>query len=150
MTRFRRVVRINHDPDNLFELVSGIEQYPEFIKWVQKMDVSPVEEDGVKSIKIGSARVGFANFTETFSTQVVSDAETRHIKVSLEDGPLKHLENEWTFKPAESGTDIEFFIDFEFKNFILRALAAANFELAVNRIMAAFVAEADRRYGNKS
>ena len=150
MTRFRRVVRINHDPDNLFELVSGIERYPEFIKWVQRMDVQSLENTGAQTVEIGSARVGFASFTEQFSTRVVANSEAREIKVTLENGPLKHLENEWSFKAVENGTDIDFFVDFEFKNFILRALASANFEMAFNRIMAAFVAEADRRYGNKS
>ena len=47
---------------------------------------------------------------------------------------------------GRNGTDVDFYVDFEFKNIILRALAAANFELAVNLIMAAFVSEADRRY----
>ena len=147
MTTFRRVVRIHHEPDNLFQLVSDIGAYPDFIKWVQSMRVEDVRKpDDNKAEMLGHARVGFKGFSEKFSTRVATDAEKRTIFVDLVQGPLKHLKNSWEFKDAENGTDINFYVDFEFKNLLLRALAAANFELAVNRIMAAFIAEADKRF----
>ena len=150
MTRVRRTIRIDHTADNLFELVSGIETYPDFIKWILSMAVKPVNSSGTTMERIGTAQVGFRGFSETFATKVVSDAEARTVDVSLVRGPLKHLNNSWKFVPRGDATDVEFFVDFEFKNLILRALASANFELAMNRIMAAFVSEADRRYGRSS
>ncbi|HBH89021.1 type II toxin-antitoxin system RatA family toxin [Ponticaulis sp.] len=150
MTRVRRTIRIDHTADNLFELVSGIETYPDFIKWILSMAVKPVNSPGTTMERIGTAQVGFRGFSETFATKVVSDAEARTVEVSLVRGPLKHLNNSWKFIPRDDATDVEFFVDFEFKNLILRALASANFELAMNRIMAAFVSEADRRYGRSS
>jgi coenzyme Q-binding protein COQ10 len=146
MTKFHRVVRLDHKPENLFDLVSDIGKYPGFIRWIQSMDVEYISEDGPKESKVGTARVGFSGFTETMSTEVETDSEEKTIRVTLIKGPLKHLENTWHFKEVDGVCDIDFFVDFEFKNLILRALAAANFELAVNSIMAAFVAEADRRY----
>lgn len=150
MTRVTRTIRIDHKADNLFELVSGIEKYPDFIKWILSMTVKPLSSSGVTLERIGTAQVGFRGFSETFATKVVSDAEARTVEVSLVRGPLKHLNNSWKFIPRGDSTDVEFFVDFEFKNLILRALASANFELAMNRIMAAFVSEADRRYGRSS
>ena len=150
MTRVRRTIRIDHTADNLFELVSGIETYPDFIKWILSMAVKPVSSSSTTMERIGTAQVGFRGFSETFATKVVSDAEARTVEVSLVRGPLKHLNNSWKFIPRGDSTDVEFFVDFEFKNLILRALASANFELAMNRIMAAFVSEADRRYGRSS
>ncbi len=150
MTRVRRTIRIDHTADNLFELVSGIETYPDFIKWILSMTVKPVSSSGTTTERIGTAQVGFRGFSETFATKVISDVEARTVEVSLVRGPLKHLNNSWKFIPRGACTDVEFFVDFEFKNLILRALASANFELAMNRIMAAFVSEADRRYGRTS
>ena len=150
MTRVRRTIRIDHTADNLFELVSGIERYPDFIKWILSMSVKPVGESAAVSERIGTAQVGFRGFSETFATKVVADQDERTVQVSLVRGPLKHLNNSWKFVPRGDSTDVEFFVDFEFKNIILRALATANFELAMNRIMAAFVSEADRRYGRLS
>ncbi len=148
MTKFHRIVRIDHTADNLYDLVADIQKYPTFIRWIQTMDVKHLSSRGNENSKIGTAKIGFKGFSETMATRVDANAEARTIKVSLVSGPLKKLENHWSFKEAEtgSGTDIDFSVDFEFRNFLLRALAASNFELAVNRIMAAFVAEADRRY----
>ncbi len=149
MTKYNRVVRIDHKADDLFELVSDIDNYPKFIRWIQRMDVETLSSEGARTSRIGTAKVGFKGFSETMSTRVDTNSDDRTIHVSLVKGPLKHLENSWTFKPKGDRTDIEFSVDFEFRNFLLRALAAANFEIAVNRIMAAFIAEADRRYGKK-
>lgn len=146
MTKFHRVVRLDHKPENLFELVSDIHSYPNFIRWIQSMKVEPVSDNGDVVVRNGTAKVGFKGFSETMSTRVESNSTDRTIRVSLIRGPLKKLDNAWTFKDAERGCDVDFYVDFEFRNILLRALAAANFEIAVNRIMAAFVAEADRRY----
>jgi coenzyme Q-binding protein COQ10 len=54
--------------------------------------------------------------------------------------------NRWRFAPNPSGTAVEFFIDFEFRNFVLQALADANKGYAIRRLVDAFVAEAERRY----
>ena len=150
MTRLNRTVRLNHTADNMFELVSGIEQYPDFIRWIQSMKIEGMRETGNVRDCVGRAQVGFKGFSETFATRVVSDATVRTINVSLVDGPLKRLQNRWSFTPRGEATDVEFFVDFEFRNLLLRALAAANFEIAVNRILAAFTAEADRRSGKTS
>lgn len=114
------------------------------------MKIEGMRETGNVRDCVGRAQVGFKGFSETFATRVVSDATVRTINVSLVDGPLKRLQNRWSFTPRGEATDVEFFVDFEFRNLLLRALAAANFEIAVNRIMAAFTAEADRRYGKTS
>ncbi len=147
MAVYTRTLTLPHTADNLFDLVSGIRQYPDFIKWIRSMDVR--EEASLSAHQlhlIGDARIGFKGFSERFVTRVEADKTARSIDVSLIKGPFKHLTNRWTFVPLDTGTRIEFFIDYEFRNFILRALAAANFDLAVSRIMEAFTSEADRRY----
>jgi len=44
------------------------------------------------------------------------------------------------------GARVEFAIQFEFRNFVLQALADANKTFAVKRVIEAFVNEAGRRY----
>lgn len=148
MTKFHRIVRINHSADNLFELVSDIEKYPQFIRWIKRMDVEVISRSDTRTSLIGTAKVGFSGFSETMATRVNADHIEKTISVSLVKGPLKTLSNRWQFIAVNKNkTDVDFFVDFEFRNFFLRALASANFEFAVNQIMAAFVSEADRRYG---
>lgn len=147
MTEFKRTIQVDHKADNLFELVHQIERYPEFIRWIQSMSVEEISKSDDKIVRIGHAVVGFRGFTEDFSTKVTSDPVNRTIDVELVKGPLKTLANRWEFKPRDENTsDVDMYVDFEFRNIFLRAFAAANFELAVNRIMSAFIAEADRRY----
>jgi len=61
-------------------------------------------------------------------------------------GPFRKLSNTWRFKPGPKGARVEFVIAFEFRNFVLQALADVNKAYAVKRVIEAFVAEAGRRY----
>ncbi|MEL7231452.1 MAG: type II toxin-antitoxin system RatA family toxin [Pseudomonadota bacterium] len=147
MPKLSKTLIVPHDPTNLYELVRDIRSYPNFIKWIQKLSVHNERSENALYKCTGTALVGFKGFVETFSTDVIGDPEKCQIDVSLARGPFRHLRNQWRFEPAETGgANIHFFIDYEFRNPILRLLAKNNTDLAVDRIMAAFTSEADRRY----
>jgi len=140
---------VPYTPGQLFELVSDIGRYPEFIKWIKALRVSaPRTENGLHTC-VGEAVVGFKGFTESFSTAVEAHAANRTVRVKLVRGPFRKLENAWQFRDnGQGGATIDFRIDYEFSNMILRALASANRDAAIDRIMSAFLDEAKRRYGN--
>lgn len=140
-------INVPHTPANMFDLVSDISHYPDFIKWIRTMEVYGLETDGTVTRCVGDASVGFSGFSERFATRVLADSNTLSVDVELVTGPFKHLRNRWRFLERPNGaTEIDFHIDYEFNNFILRMLAKNNFGLAVDRIMSAFTSEADRRY----
>jgi coenzyme Q-binding protein COQ10 len=96
---------------------------------------------------LGTASVHFKGFDERFSTHVKGDPEARKIEVKLERGPFRHLRNRWQFDPRGDGkTRVHCFIDYEFKNPVLGLLARTNTRLAIEKIIDAFRAEADRRF----
>jgi coenzyme Q-binding protein COQ10 len=134
-------------PDQLFDLVGDVARYPEFVPWIVSMRVfNPVQEgEGVSRLD-AEAGVGFSFLKERFTTRVRRDRIGRRIDVSLLSGPFKHLQNGWSFLDHPSGTQIEFDIDFKFKSRLLEALLAANFGLAVGRLMACFEARARQLY----
>lgn len=146
MPRFTTTLKVPHAPENLFDLVSGIERYPEFIRWIRSMSVSGEQQEGNVKHSLGEASVGFRGFSERFATKVRADEDAGTVEANLVRGPFRHLRNAWQFSGVEGGTEIRFEIDYEFSNFILRMLAKNNFQLAVDKIMDAFLAEADRRY----
>ena len=151
MPSLTRQVKIPYHADDVFDLVADIGRYPEFIRWIQKMKVSDMASDGPVRTYRGEADVGFKGFSERFATNVRANKEDRNIYVSLARGPFKKLKNSWKMKPDGQGqTDIEFFIDYEFKNPVLSLLARANTNLAVTKIMQAFQDEAKRRFGKPS
>ena len=148
MPRVSEQVLIAHDADDLYGLVLDIRRYPEFIKWITRVDVAQEQGDRTDSYTcLGTASVRFSGFDEKFSTYVKGDPVARKIDVKLESGPFRHLRNRWQFDPREDGkTRVHCFIDYEFKNPVLRLLARTNSRLAVEKIIDAFRIEADRRF----
>ena len=91
--------------------------------------------------------MGFKGFRETFVTDVDARRPDLAIDVSLVRGPFRKLtQYAGGSSPAPTGSRVEFTIQFEFRNFVLQALADANKAYAVKRVIDAFVAEAARRY----
>ncbi|MEL6663479.1 MAG: type II toxin-antitoxin system RatA family toxin [Pseudomonadota bacterium] len=146
MPRYQTSITVPHTPDNMFALVSDIARYPDFIRWIRTMSVSQQRIEGDVQHCLGEASVGFRGFSERFATTVEADPKAQSVRAVLVRGPFKRLKNVWAFSEISGGTKIDFDIDYEFSNFILRMLAKNNFRLAVDKIMGAFLAEADRRY----
>jgi coenzyme Q-binding protein COQ10 len=53
-------------------------------------------------------------------------------------GPLKHLENKWSFTQTGDSSEIDFHVDFELKNKILNILMIKTFDLGLKKIADAF------------
>lgn len=129
--------------------MSDIAKYPDFIRWITAMRVSGQRElqPGVTECQ-GEAVVGFKGFVERFTTQVVADEPAARVTASLVRGPFRKLFAEWRiFESVAGASDISLEIDYEFRNPVIGFLAAANHDLAVDRILNAFLLEAKRRFG---
>ena len=147
MPTFNKTLSLPYRPEQMFDLVSDIKRYPEFVRWVSALRVLHPSTEGNVHTCTGEAVVAFKGFSQTFATSVRSDKGPLTVDVSLVRGPLKHLENKWRFEAeGEAGCKVHFAVDYDFSNFILRALAKANHDIAVDRIMGTFLAEAKRRY----
>lgn len=144
-----RLTRIlPYRPEDMFSLVGDVRAYPEFVPWISGMRVWNERETapGVTELD-AEAQVGFAMIKERFATSVRRDAGSRVITVSLIRGPFRHLRNEWTFRPHASGTEIDFFIDFEFRSKLLDKLLQQHFDRAAFRLISCFEARAQALYG---
>ncbi len=147
MAIYDRTLAVSHRPEDLFDLVSDISRYPDFIRWIKSMRVSGLREAGGVVHCLGEARVGFSGLTEMFATNVSADRTRGMIRTKLVRGPFRRLENSWTFRlRTDGGTDVDFHIDYQFKNPLLQAVLSANFDRAVSALIGAFLAEAERRY----
>ena len=135
-----------HTREQLFDLVSDIEKYPEFLPWCMATRVRQQTED----TSISDMVIGFKMFREKFTTKVVLRRPGR-IDVSYFEGPFKYLNNHWIFEPHGNGAClIDFYVDFEFRSKILQATIGAVFNEAVRRMISAFEKRADKLYGNKN
>src|SRR3990167_7655355 len=148
MARFSKSIRVPYTPADCFALVSDIAKYPDFIKWITAMRVTGLREIGPGVTECqGEAVVGFKGFTERFTTQVVRDEHAGRVTASLVRGPFRKLFAEWRITESVQGaSDISLDINYEFRNPVIGFLAAANHDLAVDRILNAFLVEAQKRY----
>ena len=131
-----------YTPDQLFDMVADVKDYPLFIPWCQG---ARVRQTGPKLV-VADLIIGFGPFRESFTSHI--DLERPHeVMVRAVDGPLEHLSNQWVFTPAESGTRIDFAVDFQFKSHLLDHVANGMFHEASLRMMSAFEARAHSLYG---
>ena len=90
--------------------------------------------------------IGFGPFRERFTTRDALD-RPKQILVRYENGPFRYLNNHWDFLPHEHGTEVRFFVDFEFRSRILQAAIGVVFHEAVRRMVNAFRKRAREVYG---
>jgi coenzyme Q-binding protein COQ10 len=122
-----------YSQDQLFELVADVRRYPEFLPWcVGARIVSRTEEELVADLTIG-----FKMFRETFRSQVTLE-RPHHVHVRYLNGPFRYLNNHWRFHPVANGTEVDFFVDFEFKSRLLQAVIGTVFNEAVRLMVRAF------------
>ena len=143
MPKHREVRRLAWSAAEMFDLVADIGRYPEFLPWVQGMRVGP-PQDGVV---VADMVVGFRMIREKFTSKVTLRRHS-HVHVEYLDGPMKHLSNDWQFRDVTSGgCEIDFAVDFEFRNRAFEALAGMFFTQAFEKMVAAFVTRAEVLYG---
>ncbi|MFW5660096.1 MAG: type II toxin-antitoxin system RatA family toxin [Oceanicaulis sp.] len=141
-------LRLRHRPDDLFDLVSDVRRYPNFINLINAMRVTRehVDEAGVGELD-AEARVRFRFVREKFSTRVRLDKPERLIDVDYLSGPFHDLANQWRFHELSDGsTLIDFWIRYSFKNPILQVLVDTNRTRAIRYLIEAFRAAAEKRY----
>jgi coenzyme Q-binding protein COQ10 len=146
VTLLRRSIDLPYRPEELFDLVSDVARYPDFIKWIRSLRLIDESEQGDIWKGRAEASVGFLSFSESFVTDVTANRRTYAIDVTLVRGPFRRLKNAWRFTPIAMGAKVDFEIDFVFRNLVLQTLAEANRDHAAKRIIDAFTDEAGRRY----
>ena len=133
---------VPYRPEQLFDLVADVGRYPEFLPWCVGARVrSRTETEAVADLTIG-----FGPFRESFTSRVALD-RPRLIKVRYENGPFRYLNNQWVFLPHENGTEVDFFVDFEFRSRLLQKAIGVVFNEAVRRMVGAFLRRARQMHG---
>lgn len=131
-----------YTPEQLFDMVSDIERYPEFLPWCAAARIRRREGN----VLYADLMIGFKMVRERFTSKVTLG--TNRLDVVYTEGPFKYLNNHWIFEPAEDGgTNIDFFVDFEFQSKLLRTLIGALFNEAVRLMVASFEKRARQLYG---
>ena len=135
--------QLPYTPEQLFDLVAGVDRYPEFLPWCKAARITKREDDTFYADLV----VAFKVFRERFSSRVHLVPKSE-IDVDYINGPFRYLNNHWRFEPApDGGCIVDFYVDFEFRSKILQNLIGLLFNEAVRRMVGAFEARARQLYG---
>jgi coenzyme Q-binding protein COQ10 len=74
-------------------------------------------------------------------------ASVHAIDTEYLDGPFKYMKSTWGFTDVPGGCEVDFFVDFEFRNAILQGIIGLVFNDAMLRIVRAFERRAAELYG---
>ena len=131
--------------EQMFDLVADVANYPKFLPWVVATRIRSDSETEM----IADMLVGFKAIREKFTSRVEKQ-RPGHIEVFYVDGPLKDLDNNWTFTPAPGGCEVDFCVDFTFRSSVFEALAGQYFDRAFRKMVEAFEKRADDLYGREN
>ncbi len=156
MPSFSNLRRVPFTAQQMFALVSDVENYPQFLPLCESLTVLSRRTAGVQTILDARMGVGYKAIRETFTSKVSlspADAvggstEPPTILVEYLDGPFKRLQNRWRFLPVDGGCDIDFHIDYEFRSPMLALLMGALFDKAFRQFAGAFEDRARQVYGH--
>ena len=123
----------------MYRVVSDVQQYPQFLPWVLGLRI----KSRAGNILFAEMMVGYKSFREKYTSKIVLDPAALTVDVTQTEGPFRRLENHWRFTPqGEAACQVNFAIDFEFRNRLLAAVAGAAFEKAMLKMTEAFEARA--------
>ena len=151
MPQFSTRRRVRHAAGDMFDLVADIERYPEFVPLCAGMRVkSRAGKDEGVCVIVAVMTVAYKLIHQSFTSRVALDPARLTILVEYLDGPFSRMQNRWTFRQtSETSSDVEFFIDYEFRSRTFAMLAGAVFDTVFRRMAAAFEKRADDVYGSK-
>jgi coenzyme Q-binding protein COQ10 len=142
MPRHNETRHLPYTPTQMFDLVSDVAAYPQFLPWISAIRV----RSGSETEMVADMIVGFKGLKESFTSRVVKHRPDS-VRVDYLDGPLKHLHNLWAFRDdGEGGTLVDFEVEFAFKNRLFEMLAGQMFDKALRKMIGAFEARAAALY----
>lgn len=139
-TVIKKSVLVLHSAEKMFQLVDTVEDYPKFLPWYGKTEVISRENNELKA----RLYIDYMGVNQSFATHNHNTPPT-HIRMDLLDGPFKSLYGTWTFVPLGDDCQIQFELHYELTGLLSRLISPV-FSVVTNKLVDAFIQEANRRY----
>lgn len=148
MPTHSEVRSLPYSASQIYALVADVERYSEFLPWCSAARIRQRVQKGESEILDADLVISFKVFREKFGSRVTLWENMHKIDTEYLDGPFKYMQSNWSFSDTDEGCDVEFFVDFEFKNAILQRIIGVVFNEAMQRIVRAFETRAAVLYGS--
>ena len=139
--------KLPYTAQQMYDLVADVGAYPKFLPWCAAARIRARTPKGDHEVMEADLVISFKVFCERFGSRVVLWPEQMKIDTEYLDGPFRYMKSDWTFRDAEGGCEVDFFVDFEFKNAVLQGIIGVVFNEAMQRIVRAFERRAAELYG---
>jgi ribosome-associated toxin RatA of RatAB toxin-antitoxin module len=147
MKTVSKSVLIWYSPQEMYVLVTDIDQYPQFLPWCDRARVIETDAAGMTA-EIG---IAFSGIRQTFTTRN-EHIEGQRVLINLVNGPFSKLEGEWNFLPLGDGSQrackVELTLTYSFANATLGKLIGPVFDKIAGSMVDAFVKRASQVYGD--
>ncbi|XP_077474785.1 coenzyme Q-binding protein COQ10 homolog, mitochondrial [Stigmatopora argus] len=150
-TEYAESRTLGYTAEQMFGVVSNVEQYHKFVPWCKSSRVIGGGEGGEGGDLRAELEIGFPPVLERYISRVTF-VPNHQVRASCTDGSLfRHLETTWRFEPgpkdAQQSCKVHFHVSFEFKSTLHSRLAGLFFDEAVKQTVGAFEARAAALYG---
>ncbi|MFP3018335.1 MAG: type II toxin-antitoxin system RatA family toxin [Candidatus Tisiphia sp.] len=143
MPSFHQIKVLPYNAQELYYLVLDVKSYPEFLPWCKAARIISKSENQI----IAELVIQLKGFTDKYQSKIIYSNDLKKQRYSIEveavSGPFKYLKNLWQFSKEDTGSKIEFFIDFKMKFAIVDKLVNIFFTDATEKMVDAFEKRAD-------
>lgn len=126
----------------MFQLVTDISSYPEFLPWCSKAQIISSDENQTTA----KLHIAFKGVKQSFTTCNTNNRPDR-IDMQLVDGPFSHMGGEWNFlELADTACKIELKLEFTFASKWLEKIVGPVFGMIGNSMVDSFHKRAKTLY----
>jgi coenzyme Q-binding protein COQ10 len=132
-----------YSPEQLFDLVVDVDQYPNFLPWVITARVTGRRDRMMwVAMTMGTSLLNKHFTTKAFLTK------PHRVEINSYDPMFECFDQVWTFEPApEGGTNAEYRVDIRFKSQMLQLLFGVSFAERTKAMVKAYMRRAQYLYG---
>ncbi len=152
MKHVRKTVLLWYSPREMYDLVTQVERYPEFLPWCSSADILERHDNGMTA----KLSLHYAGLRHAFTTRNTHELNQR-VRMELVDGPFSKLDGDWQFLPLNRpgapaageprACKVEFELRYAFSSFALEAVVSPVFDRIANTFVDSFVKRAEQVYG---
>lgn len=146
MKSVRKSILVPYSPQDMFDLVSHVPAYPQFLPWCSFARVLQTLPNG----KVAEVGIGLGAVQHSFVTRN-TELPGQQIDICLVRGPFSDLHGQWRFERA--GTEsapvcrVQLDLNYRFSNFLLARLVGPVFDKIATTMVDAFTQRAHHVYG---
>ena len=123
MPKHHEIKTLPYSATQMYDLVADVASYPQFLPWNSAARITSRTPMAGGEMMEADLVISFKVFREKFASRVMLYPGDKKIDTEYLDGPFKYMKSTWVFKDRDGGgCDVEFFVDFEFRNALLQGI----------------------------